>query len=198
MPLQMSWLIRSDLGTLTAAEMDGPPMALSGDALLAGYYVNELLLHLLHRHDPQPEIFAAYARAIDGFARRSDLSACLREFEIVLLRNLGYALVLDHEAQTFAPLRTDAIYEYRVEQGPVPVSHGEGPKTFSGEMLLAIGRQDFTQPEVLLGAARLMRDVIAYHLGGRELKTRKVLLELRRTARIPDNSIDNAGNRNLL
>jgi DNA repair protein RecO (recombination protein O) len=198
MPLQVSWSIRSDLGTLTAAEMDGPPIALSGDALLAGYYANELLLNLLHRHDPQPEIFAAYARAVDGFARRSDLSACLREFEMVLLRNLGYALILDHEAQSLAPLRTDAIYEYRVDQGPVPISRKIGPGAYSGEMLLAIGRQDFTHPEVLLGAARLMRDVIAYHLGGRELKTRKVLLELRRAARIPDNANDNAGNRNLL
>jgi DNA repair protein RecO (recombination protein O) len=198
MPLQVSWSIRSDLGTLTAAEMDGPPIALDGDALLAGYYINELLLNLLHRHDPQPEIFAAYARAIDGFARRSDLSACLRGFEMVLLRNLGYALILDHEAQTVAPLRTDAIYEYRVDQGPVPVSRNKGPGTYSGEMLLAIGRQDFGHPEVLQGAARLMRDVIAYHLGGRELKTRKVLLELRRTARIPDNANDKTGNRNLL
>ena len=186
------------LGRSTGAEMDGALIALSGDALLAGYYVNELLLNLLHRHDPQPEIFAAYARAIDGFARRSDLSACLREFEMVLLRNLGYALILDHEAQSLSPLRSEAIYEYRADQGPVPVSCNEGPGTYSGEMLLAIGRQDFTQPEVLQGASRLMRDVIAYHLDGKELKTRKVLLELRRMARIPDNPIDKVGNRNLL
>lgn len=198
MPLQVSWLIRSDLGTLTAAEMDGQPIALTGDALLAGYYVNELLLNLLHRHDPQPEIFAAYARAIDGFARRSDLSACLREFEMVLLRNLGYALILDHETQTHAALRADGVYEYRVDQGPVPVSRKPGPGTYSGEMLLAIGRQEFARPDVLQCAARLMREVIAYHLGGRELKTRKVLLELRRTARIPDNAIDGEVNRNLL
>ncbi len=198
MPLQVSWSIRSDLGTLTGAEMDGPPIALSGEALLAGYYVNELLLNLLHRHDPQPEIFGAYGRAIDAFARCTDLSACLREFEMVLLRNLGYALILDHEAKTLAPLRTDAIYEYRVDQGPVPVSRNKDSGTYSGELLLAIGRQDFAQPEVLQGAARLMRDVISYHLGGRELKTRKVLLQLRRTARLPDNANDNAGNRNLL
>lgn len=198
MPLQVSWSIRSDLGTLTAAEMDGPPIALSGDALLAGYYVNELLLNLLHRHDPQPEIFCAYARAIDGFARRSDLSACLREFEMVLLRNLGYALILDHEAQTRAALCANETYEYRVDQGPVAVRRTDGPGTYSGEMLLAIGRQDFTRPEVLQGATRLMKDVIAYHLGGKELRTRKVLLELRRMARIPDNAIDSVENRSLL
>jgi len=198
MPLQMSWSIRSDLGTLTGAEMDGPPIALSGDALLAGYYVNELMLNLLHRHDPQPEIFVAYARSINGFAGRSDLSACLREFEIALLRNLGYALILDREAQTLKALQADRIYEYRVDQGPVPVSRSDAAATYSGEILLAIDRQEFTRPEVLQSAGRLMRDVIAYHMGGKELKTRKVLLELRRAARIPDNAKDNADIRNLL
>jgi len=46
-PLQLSWVIRSDLGTLTGAEMNGAPITLTGDALLSGYYVNELLLYLL-------------------------------------------------------------------------------------------------------------------------------------------------------
>ena len=43
MPLRLSWLLRSDLGTLTGAELDGPPLTLSGDALMSGYYVNELI-----------------------------------------------------------------------------------------------------------------------------------------------------------
>lgn len=198
MPLELSWSIRADLGTLTGAETGGPPIALSGEALLAGYYINELLLNFLHRHDPQPEIFAAYARAIDGIARRSDLAACLREFEMVLLRNLGYALILDHDARSHAPLRTGTYYEYRPDQGPVPAGRGEVPGSYSGEQLLAIGRQDFASREVLQAATRLLRDVIAFHLGGRELKTRKVLLELRDAARIPDNAADSAENRNLL
>ena len=51
-PLSLSWVIRSDLGTLTGADMSGVPIVLSGDALLSGFYVNELLLKLLHNHDP--------------------------------------------------------------------------------------------------------------------------------------------------
>ena len=63
-PLNLSWVIRSDLGTLTGGDMSGVPMSLSGDALLSGYYVNELLLNLLHDHDPQPAIFEIYGRTI--------------------------------------------------------------------------------------------------------------------------------------
>ena len=198
MPLQFSWVIRSDLGTLTGAEMHDRPIALTGDALLAGYYVNELVLYLLHRHDPQPEIFAAYGHAIQGLANRADLAACLREFEMSLLRILGYAPILDHDAQTLEALQDEEFYEYLVEQGPVQVTRRDGPATYSGALLRAIGRQDFSDPEVLQGASRLLRDIIAYHLGGKQLKSRKVLLELRRSMRIRDNATDRSETGNPL
>lgn len=180
MPLAMSWVQRSDLGTLTGAEIHGAPMRLTGDALLSGYYVNELLLHFLHRHDPQPEIFDIYVRAIEALGATEDVAPCLRQFEIELLGALGYALNLDHEANSHAPLQADLAYEYRFEQGPVRVARSEGQLVFGGAVLSAIAEQRFEEPEVLRAANRLLREVIAFHLGGKELKSRKVLLELRR------------------
>ncbi len=180
LPLQLSWVIRSDLGTLTGAEMDGAPISLAGDALLSGYYVNELILKLLHRHDPQPEIFAVYARTIERLAGNQDVAQYLRQFEIELMRLLGYALNLDHDTDTREALRPQQQYEYRVEQGPVPVSGRAGPMVFSGAELEAIRKQQFAEPGVLKNAGSLMRNVIAYHLDGKELKSRKVLQEMRR------------------
>jgi len=182
LPLQLSWFIRSDMGTLTGAEMDGAPLSLTGDALLSGYYVNELILKLLHRHDPQPEIFAAYGRTIERLAGSKNVAPLLRQFEIELLRILGYALNLDHDTQTKEPLRPQQQYEYRVEQGPVPISdrEREGPMVFRGAELDAIRNQQFADPAVLKNAGSLLRNVIAYHLDGKELKSRKVLMELRR------------------
>ena len=179
LPLQLSWIIRSDLGTLTGAEMDGAPISLTGDALLSGYYVNELILKLLHRHDPQPEIFAAYGRTIERLAGSQGVAPYLRQFEIELLRMLGYALNLDHDTETREPLRPRQQYEYRAEQGPVPVSEREGPMVFTGAELDAIRNQQFTDPAVLKNAGSLLRNVIAYHLDGKELKSRKVLKEIR-------------------
>ena len=180
LPLKLSWVIRSDLGTLTGAEMSGAPISLQGDALMSGYYANELLLKLLHRHDPQPEIFTAYGRTIENLARSADVAAPLRHFEMELLRLLGYALNLDHDTETNKPLRGDTMYEYRVEQGPVPIANREGAMVFSGRELTAVRNEDFDRPEILNCAGRLLREVISFHLGGRELKSRKVLLELRR------------------
>ncbi len=121
MPLRLSWVLRSDLGTLTGAELDGQPLTLTRDSLMSGYYLNELILHFLHRHDPQPEVFAAYQQTVRSLAAATDPAPALRLFEIELLRLLGYALNFAHEAVSHEELDPSAYYEYRVEQGPVRV-----------------------------------------------------------------------------
>jgi len=178
--LRLSWFIRSDLGTLTGAEVDAAPVSLTGDALLSAYYVNELVLNFLHRHDAQPEIFDAYARTITVLASSVEIAANLRVFEIELLRLLGYALNLDFDAATHQPLDAREYYEYRVEQGPVRVERNTGQMVFGGDVLSAIGSARFDDPKILLAAGRLLREVISYHLDGKELNTRKVLLDLHR------------------
>jgi len=180
MPLTLSWVQRTDLGTLTGAEINGAPSSLMGDALLSGYYVNELLLHFLHRHDPQPDIFTIYEHTIKALVGAQHVAPKLRDFEVELLRQLGYALNFGHDADSRAPIDADAHYEYRIEIGPVRVSRSDGPMVFSGATLIAISKRQFDNPDVLRAANRLLREVIAFHLGGKELKSRKVLVELHR------------------
>lgn len=180
LPLTLSWVQRSDLGTLTGAEMRGKPLQLNGDSLLSGYYVNELLLYLLHRHDPQPGIFDLYVQAIQALCATDDVAPSLREFEIELLSQLGYALNLEHEAESHSPLQAEQNYEFRFEQGPVKVARSAGALVFTGAMLMAIAAREFGDIDVLRAANRLLREVIGFHLGGKELKSRKVLLELHR------------------
>lgn len=187
LPLQVSWVARSDLGTLTGAEILGAPIKLAGDSLMSGYYANELLMHLMHRHDPQPDIFAAYARTIEQLNASENISAHLRGFEMELLRLLGYALELDHDTETQEPLRPEGCYEYRVEEGPVPVRDRQGPMVFSGAELIAIRDRDFSDPDVVRAAGRLLREVIAFHLGGKELKSRRVLVAMRKGAELSGN-----------
>jgi len=181
LPLQLSWVIRSDMGTLTGAEMNGAPISLTGDALLSAYYVNELLLNLLHRHDPQPEIFAAYHATISSLNGQEHVAVALRRFELELLRLLGYAINLDHDTESGDALDPERQYEYRVERGPVQVDNRSGPMVFTGAALIAVAREEFTNATVRKDAGRLLRQVIAWHLGGKELKSRKVMKELRRS-----------------
>ena len=180
LPLRVSWVAKSDLGTLTGAEAAGAPGNLRGDALLSAYYVNELMLHFLHRHDPQPEIYELYTEVISRLGSSDNVASILRAFELELLGLLGYAVSLDKQAGTHQDVEPERNYEYRVEQGPVPVDRAEGSLVFDGETLLAIGAGRFDDADVLRAANRLLREVIAHHLGGKELRSRKVLLEVHR------------------
>ena len=180
MPLDLSWVQKSDLGTLTGAEVRGAPLSLTGDALLCGYYINELIICFLHRHDPQPEVFDLYAHTLTALGSAANVAVCLREFELELLRQVGYALNLVVDAVTHEAIDESRHYEYRMEQGPVSVGRTDGPLVFPGELLAAIERREFQRPEVLRAASRLLREVIDFHLGGKTLKTRKVLMDIRR------------------
>jgi DNA repair protein RecO (recombination protein O) len=179
LPLRVSWVAKSDLGTLTGAEASGRPADLRGDALLSAYYVNELILHFLHRHDSQPEVFALYADVIPALVD-GDVAATLRNFELEFLGLLGYAVNLEYEASSHDDIEASRYYDYRVEQGPVPVSRSEGPLIFHGATLQAIAARRFDDADVLNAAGRLLRAVVRHHLGGRELQSRKVLREMHR------------------
>lgn len=182
LPLRLAWSGRSELGTLTGAELAGPPLLLAGECLLSGYYANELLIELVHRHDPQPQVFDVYSSAVRRLAAGGAPAPVLREFEMELLRLLGYEINLDHDSCD-APLVAEARYEYRVEEGPVRTEGGDGTMTFPGWDLLALRARDFSRPETVRSAGRLLRAAIAYHLDGKELKSRRVLLEIRRQRR---------------
>lgn len=165
--------------------MDGNSVQLTGDALMSGYYINELLLKLLHRHDPQPEIFDAYAATVRHLSTGSDIAPLLRQFEMELLRLLGYALSLEHDSQSHQPLQAEQHYEYRADQGPVAATDSSGTMVFSGRQLGSIRRQEFSNADTLNCASRLLRNVIAHRLDGKELNSRKVLRDLKKS-RGPD------------
>jgi DNA repair protein RecO (recombination protein O) len=179
LPLRVSWVAKSDLGTLTGAETAGPPAGMVGDAIFSAYYVNELLLHFLHRYDPQPEIFALYEEVIKALLVTENIAAALRSFELEFLSLLGYAVNLDHVFGSREPLVSEQTYEYRMEQGPVSVERA-GPLVFQGTVYREIAEQRFEKPDILRAANRLLREIIGFHLGGKELKSRKVLMELHR------------------
>ena len=185
MPLAVSWFSRSDMGTLTGAETNGPPVSLHGDALLSGYYLNELLINLMHRHDPQPDIFDAYENTVRGLMSGDEVAIRLRLFEIELLKLLGYALNLEHDNESQLPLVAERAYEYRAESGAAAAGDRTGPMIFYGRELMAIDRREFSEPAILDAAGRLLRGVIAYHLNGKELNSRKVLRDIRRSSAKP-------------
>ncbi len=94
-PLYLSWSGRGEMQTLTRSEPAGPAIKLSGYALYSALYMNELMVRLLHRHDPHPELFNHYRQALEKLSRTDLLEQSLREFELQLLTAIGYGLAID-------------------------------------------------------------------------------------------------------
>ena len=69
--LLVSWTGRSELRSLVAAEPAGQRMPLAGERLFSGFYMNELILRLLQRHDPHDPLYHAYRQALAALVLRS-------------------------------------------------------------------------------------------------------------------------------
>jgi DNA repair protein RecO (recombination protein O) len=171
---------RSSLLTLRSAELDGATAGLTGTALMAGFYLNELLLRLLERGDPHPELFGSYALTIAELAAGAAVEPILRGFEVVLLREIGYGLNFEVDVQSGADVHPELNYEYLIERGPARTEAADpGRLRFPGSHLLAISRGEFDDASQLQSARILLRAVLDHYLAGRPLRTRRVMSALR-------------------
>ena len=167
-------LLRGELATLVGAESGNVPLRLTGDAGLAGLYLNELVVRLTGRQDPHPGLFDAYAQTLPRLADAGAVAWTLRRFERDLLDAIGYGLQLECEANSGEPLQSEGWYRYRVEEGALPCAAGT-PRAVSGRALLALAHDQSPDPTDLGPLRKMMREVIRFHLGGGELHAWRVL-----------------------
>ena len=176
-PLLLSWSGRGELVTLTGVEEDGPVVSFPMVAAPCGFYLNEIMLRLLQRHDAHPKLFSSYGEALHSLGEaQGELATAqeriLRTFEKHLLDELGYGLMLNHAADTGAALQPEQRYSYELERGPVAYNERSASVAVSGATLLALGRLDLTDAQCLREAKRLMRTVLAHYLGDKPLHSR--------------------------
>jgi len=171
-------VLRGELATLNHAEaLDAAPL-LSGPALLSGFYINELLLRLLPRQDPHPELYAAYAEVRTRLGTGEALGWTLRRFERDVLAAVGSGFDYLSEGDG-ALVEPAALYRLDPEHGPRRVSARSSPDIVGGATLQALA-EDRLPPEAELPALRrALRRVIAHHLGPRGLKSWELMGALR-------------------
>jgi DNA repair protein RecO (recombination protein O) len=173
-PVLLSWMGDGDLATLSGGEEAGLPIALMHNRALAGLYVNELLVRLLPRRDPQPGLFVAYEVLLADLAMAVDEEPPLRRFEKRLLEELGYGLSLDREADSGAPIVAEAHYRYVLDRGPLTVDATQTGVPISERGLMALRDGLLHDPDILKEVKRLTRAALAEQLQGRALKTREL------------------------
>lgn len=178
-PLLLDWSGGGEVKTLTRGEWRGAQALLAGRALLCAYYLNELLLKLTAREDPHPALFAAYESAIGALGQGESLPRILRRFELMLLRELGYGVMLDSDGNG-QPFQPGEPYLYIIERGPWPAAQetSDGVRV-DGQTLIDLAANDFSRAETLHEAGHLLRVLIHHHLGGQSLQSRRVFEELR-------------------
>jgi len=178
-PLKLSWVRRGELGRLTHVEADGMSYVLEGQRLLAGFYASELLLRLTARGDPNHDVYSCYSRCLAQLAGAHGVARTLREFELELLRALGYGLELDGDSATGEPLRPDSSYVYELERGLRRAEPADSDEDhYPGRDLLALRDLKLDDDASLRTAQRLLGRALKEHLGERPLKSRLVLQDI--------------------
>ena len=194
-PLLLSWGGDTEVRTLKAAQWQGGHVMPTGEALLAGSYLNELLLRLLARDDPHPRLFDHYRNAVELLAANVEAHAwVLRAFELVLLREVGLLPDLAHEGSTLAAVQPQAHYVIDAENGLRPARAQES-HTLTGEQALALqAALDDTQDaravwqtcaSCATALRRPLRALLHYHSGVQVFKTRQLMLDVHALNRAP-------------
>jgi DNA repair protein RecO (recombination protein O) len=147
--------------------------------LLCGFYLNELLLNLMVRDDPHEQLFDYYQQTLLRLAHGADLPATLRCFEKHLLQELGYALLLEHEAGSSKPIDPVLSYRYVIERGAVPdTDDADSGLPVAGKTLLDMAADDYSDVQSARQGKQLMRMLLNHHLDGKMLHTRELIKDL--------------------
>jgi DNA repair protein RecO (recombination protein O) len=188
--LQVAFGGDSEIRTLKGAEWAGGQVMPTGDALLSGYYLNELLLRLLARDDPHPQLFDTYRAAVSVLASEHGeaFEPALRAFELLVLREIGLLPTLDMQTLTLGALEPEGRYSLLPEAGLVASREQDGRATLSGAQWQALQRAlDDSAPfsatvrqaaPVVAELKPQLRTLLHYHCGVSTLRTRQLMIDL--------------------
>ncbi len=181
-PLVGAWSGKQELKNLHSLEWGAGLLMLQGEALMCGFYLNELLLRLLPREDAHEVLFDYYGQVLRtlGASREpasTPLATTLRRFELKLLQEMGYAVPLqlnEHDA----PVEAGRDYCYIAERGACQPGSQQNGLQLSGKTLLDMLQDDYTDPQTQQQSKQLMRVLLAHYLGDKPLHTRQLLIDL--------------------
>lgn len=170
------WQGRGELKTLTQADPIQAPVFLKQESLFVGLYINELLYKLLHQNDPHQSLYEFYRQLMTQQSTSEIQQPVLRRFEMLLLEELGYGLVLDAEAETGQAVSSEHLYYYIPDQGLKLIQDqtADNLHAFSGADIMALCQGQLEQQSVLRAAKKLTRQVIDFYLDGKELNSREL------------------------
>lgn len=188
-PIRLQATGKSELKNFTKLEILNQPVFFHGDAFFAGFYLNEIVLRLCPLEEAMPQTFEQYQLTLLQLQQLAShkqaslfLRQILRQFEHVLLQELGYAIdfSVDANQQEISPFQQ---YQFQLNDGFLPVSRASR-STLEGALITSMQSyedgQDFSHEQLqLLG--KLYRQMISALLGDRPLKSRQLWIQSTQT-----------------
>ncbi|MCB6182255.1 DNA repair protein RecO [Leeia sp. TBRC 13508] len=177
--LEFSWFGKSELKTLHKIEWCGGVRALAGNALISGYYLNELLIALLPKEDSiEPQFFWTYHHTVKSLADEIFEHSAIRYYELALLRSAGYGFhaVIEEHALPILPEKT---YRYRYEYG---IGLHDGvltPLDFSitGELIQVLSKGDVIEKHLRKEARQFLAWLLKFALPEQHSLQSQVLIQ---------------------
>jgi len=187
-PLLLSWTGKGEVPTLTSAEIDQDSYdfthELVGDALVCGFYCNELITNLLHRHDPHMTLFDRYHETImtlNVIGNDQNIAHPLRDFEKAVMRETGYEVSFDIESDGRTPIDSDVYYQFQPNQGfvraPIQTPHqaNMSQTRVQGYIIKAMAQDESELSAHELSMSKhLMRDILTQILGAKKIVSRSL------------------------
>ena len=176
-PLLVSLSGRGELKTLTGLECSLGAIALEGQRLFSGMYINELLARLLLNHVEHKQLYLAYQDTLVALQGSVDMQLLLRQFELCLLSELGYGINLESDCRSHIAIDADDSYLFTPDVGfekLIEAEQANAARVYSGSHIVALRDFDLSDTDVAKTAKRLLRTALAAHLGGKPLHSRSL------------------------
>ncbi len=175
--LSGAWSGKNELKTLHSLDWSAGLTLIKGEALMCGFYMNELLLRLLPREDAHETLFEYYANTMQTLTNSTDLATVLRRFELKLLQEMGYAVPLLQD-ENGLEIVANKTYRYEAEYGACELSATRNGVQLSGKTLLDMANNGYSSAQTQQQSKQLMRYLLAHYLGEKPLHTRQLLIDL--------------------
>ncbi|SHI23318.1 DNA repair protein RecO [Ferrimonas marina] len=173
-PLLVGLSGHSSLRTLSQLDAPSLPLPLTGEALFAGLYLNELCQRLLAERVPLDGLFDHYHQALVELAQEQPLAPVLRRFERQLLQQLGHLPTLHCDAAG-VELHPQQLYAWQPGQGLVATAN----QGYLGAALLNWQAERLDDPDQLRQIKHLVRQLLAPLLGRKPLHSRTLFQKQR-------------------
>ncbi len=197
-PLHIQLSRHHDYFYLSDAEPLAPAWSLPADAGLCALYCNELLMRLLPEQDSHEALFDGYESSLQQLSQdqicsdqlvESLTAVVLRKFEWMLLVDLGYGIALETDEHG-EPLQRGSRYQVHAERGIFVAE--TAASSFLADDLLAFADHNWAhQPGE---AKRLLRLLLAAHLGPQPLHTRELWRARQVLKQLADEPLDGPHN----